>query len=1150
MMPSWMTVRIRQVLLALLVLPAGRTYADAGSPTSAASTGVDPARALLPLAQLTPAPAAPKRSAAVLEDLPERAQQAMAQAAELRGEGRFTEATIELEKAARLAGDDPRVHRELAMTQWEAGDATRVQRHVDAALGVVDDDLVCHYLLGRLAARRFDNAAALRHFQTALLCTRDEGTRGVGALTSYHLAETLMAEGYLTAAIEVYQRFEQELAALGDAPGPVELNGLRRAVPMTAAERLATAYAQLGRHAEAADQFSRAFPEGAMQPADRRRFAELLLEAGRTDEALIEARAVVLSDVAAIGLLTEVHARRGTPGAVVDDLRQMIADHPENTALTQALAQALQSSGREDEAVAVLRERAQASPDNAELRWALFDTYAGRRDWPAALRAAAAAIAADPEASADADLRLQGLPAEACGAAVGNDAGSTGFAQAYVAGFMAAKCGDADAAIAEYERSVAARATFVAARVCLGRMHLARFEWNAAIAAAQPEGVELPEDSRLECILGQAKVGLSQVDEAAEHLRKSVRLNRANSEAMLALALLYRERGELNRSLRQLQTLVDLDPLNERGREMLLLAYLADNDRRAAVRQLEELRRISASPTCIARCVVRLEYRQDKVDTTRFRQTLEEAIAAHRPDADTLFLIALAYMEERRFADAAGALEQAVALEPGHRESAETLVTAYRANLEFEKALAQRRLLRTRYPNRPEWREDEIELLLIVQRFDEVIAEIQAWLGEKEITDEQAEALRETLISTHLLREDYASALALVEELRAADPENGLHLRRLIAINQRLGRHERALELLQRWPEDVPDGFAAGWTSIIWRELPKEHYHAVTQLVLESVEKDPRRDALQLALIELLTATGDYAGALSLTEANAKDSRFSEVFEDTRVEILNAAGRVDEAIAAVRERLIVTPEDEQRMRLSPFDLRQRLVQLLIKAGKAEQARAELHRWLAELEQQAGPVGEALGAGGDEALAVERMFYLGLLSIVHQETNDLAESLQTLELILQNDPADAGASNDLGYTLCDAGRELERAEALSRYAVANQPRNSAFLDTLGWVLYKRGDFAGAKLWLTRARYAGSGEDPVVCDHLGDACWRLGEREEAQKWWKQAQGFAEESQGSAWPSPTHGRTLAAVRAKLAAAAEGQEPAVAEVVEKESK
>jgi len=68
-------------------------------------------------------------------------------------------------------------------------------------------------------------------------------------------------------------------------------------------------------------------------------------------------------------------------------------------------------------------------------------------------------------------------------------------------------------------------------------------------------------------------------------------------------------------------------------------------------------------------------------------------------------------------------------------------------------------------------------------------------------------------------------------------------------------------------------------------------------------------------------------------------------------------------------------------------------------------------------------------------------------------------------------------------------------------VAAEPDNASFLDSLGWVLYKRGKFAEARPHLEKAAADGAA-DPVVLDHLGDLLYRLGDRDAAAKQWQHA------------------------------------------------
>ncbi|HLL89030.1 MAG TPA: tetratricopeptide repeat protein [Tepidisphaeraceae bacterium] len=108
--------------------------------------------------------------------------------------------------------------------------------------------------------------------------------------------------------------------------------------------------------------------------------------------------------------------------------------------------------------------------------------------------------------------------------------------------------------------------------------------------------------------------------------------------------------------------------------------------------------------------------------------------------------------------------------------------------------------------------------------------------------------------------------------------------------------------------------------------------------------------------------------------------------------------------------------------------------------------------------------------------------------------------QALEQVLALDPRHAAASNDLGYFWADDGKHLDRAEQLIRVAVAEEPDNQSFLDSLGWVLYKRAKFAEAKTYFDRAIGPAALPDPIVLDHLGDVLYQLDRHAEARKTWE--------------------------------------------------
>ncbi len=138
-------------------------------------------------------------------------------------------------------------------------------------------------------------------------------------------------------------------------------------------------------------------------------------------------------------------------------------------------------------------------------------------------------------------------------------------------------------------------------------------------------------------------------------------------------------------------------------------------------------------------------------------------------------------------------------------------------------------------------------------------------------------------------------------------------------------------------------------------------------------------------------------------------------------------------------------------------------------------------------------------------------------------------MQQLEEILALTPQDPGINNDLGYTWADAGTHLDRAERMIRFAVGEEPRVYAYLDSLGWVLYKRGRIDEAIHHLRLAIRRADDADAVVHDHLGDALYRAGRPEEAKTRWEKALKLAEADDDSAQTAEDR-RLQESVRTKL--------------------
>jgi tetratricopeptide (TPR) repeat protein len=125
----------------------------------------------------------------------------------------------------------------------------------------------------------------------------------------------------------------------------------------------------------------------------------------------------------------------------------------------------------------------------------------------------------------------------------------------------------------------------------------------------------------------------------------------------------------------------------------------------------------------------------------------------------------------------------------------------------------------------------------------------------------------------------------------------------------------------------------------------------------------------------------------------------------------------------------------------------------------------------------------------------------VLSNISVLENKLPESEEWLEQVLDEFPEDIGALNDLGYLWADSGKHLELALAMIQKAVAGEPKNMAYRDSLGWVLFRLGRHGEA---VAELKVAASVDEPdgVILDHLGDAEAKAGDTAAAIDAWRRA------------------------------------------------
>ena len=104
-------------------------------------------------------------------------------------------------------------------------------------------------------------------------------------------------------------------------------------------------------------------------------------------------------------------------------------------------------------------------------------------------------------------------------------------------------------------------------------------------------------------------------------------------------------------------------------------------------------------------------------------------------------------------------------------------------------------------------------------------------------------------------------------------------------------------------------------------------------------------------------------------------------------------------------------------------------------------------------------------------------------------------------LLEKNPQDTYTLNYLSYKLALKNQELELALNLIKKALSLDPNNGFFLDTIGWVEYKRNNFNSAVYFLEKSASI-LPKSAEVIDHLGDCYFMLDRKKEAVFEWNKA------------------------------------------------
>lgn len=374
------------------------------------------------------------------------------------------------------------------------------------------------------------------------------------------------------------------------------------------------------------------------------------------------------------------------------------------------------------------------------------------------------------------------------------------------------------------------------------------------------------------------------------------------------------------------------------------------------------------------------------------------------------------------------------------------------------------------------------------------------------------EALRLLARAHEALRRDAEAKEDLVAVLRL-DPDDDRALLSLARMAVRQADVPGAREWFHRYLRGSSDG-AAAHVRVVFQWLEYRHGKEALAAARAGIAEwgaDPRlRFAEGLALEELRR----WPEAVQALSGIGPDD--GEVFVSSRValaEALSRAGKHAEAERALEAPLAAQPRDARllTMRAAVLDRAGRAADSVALLRKAvhDRERAGLDADLTDLKIA---LADSLARASrfDDAVAVlrgavsaqprdeELLFALGA---AYDRAGQQEAAVAQMKALLAVNPDHAEALNFVGYAYAEQGVRLEDAERLVRRALELKPRSGHILDSLGWVLFRRGETRRAVEVLEQAEVL-AGPDATILEHLGDAYRALARPADAAQAYRRA------------------------------------------------
>ena len=501
---------------------------------------------------------------------------------------------------------------------------------------------------------------------------------------------------------------------------------------------------------------------------------------------------------------------------------------------------------------------------------------------------------------------------------------------------------------------------------------------------------------------------------------------------------------------------------------------------------------------------------------------LQHCLDINPTASSALYEISQYYMFLRQVPQGQVALEQAVAFAPDNYWYSQGLVSLYQQQNELDKAAALLEKMVTRFPSK----QDPLFSLLDIYSRQEKYNDVISTLNRLEKRLGKNEQLSMEKFRIYLQMKDDKKAFQEIESLVQEYPMDMRYQVILGDVYLQNGKKQEAYDAYQKVLAVEPDNPMALFSMASYYEQTgqKELYQQQldTLLLNKKVTSDTK-----ISVMRQVIAENEQSSAKDSTQVIALfDRMMKQDMDDPQIPMLYSQyllskNMEQEAVPVLEQVVDLDPTNKAaRLMLVSAAVKKEDYKQIIKVCEpgieATPDALELYYYLAIAYHQAEQGDSVLSVCNralehitpDTRKEVISDFY-SIMGDIYHTKKQMTEAYAAYDSALVYNPSNIGALNNYAYYLSVERRDLDKAEEMSYKTVKAEPNNSTYLDTYAWILFEKGNYAEARIYIDNAMKNDGEKSDVIVEHCGDIYFMTGDAEGALKYWKKALEMGSES-----------------------------------------